>query len=115
MTAVMFANILENPKISDQSANEKGKMEKISNKTKTDGIFSEPPFFINQRPGKGLPPSSESALPSAAAGTQGPGQRKHRPAPDKKTGAMPENNRTFVLPAQAGYGPGARSTKNDTP
>ena len=38
MTAVMFANILENPKISDQSANEKGKMEKISNKTKTDGI-----------------------------------------------------------------------------
>ena len=90
-------------------------MEKISNKTKTDGIFSEPPFFINQRPGKGLPPSSENALPSAAAGTQGPGQRKHRPAPDKKTGAMPENNRTFVLPAQAGYGPGARSTKNDTP
>ena len=38
MTAVMFANILENPKISDQSANEKEKMEKISNKTKTDGI-----------------------------------------------------------------------------
>ena len=36
MTAVMFANILENPKISDQSANEKEKMEKISNKTKTD-------------------------------------------------------------------------------
>ena len=34
MTAVMFANILENPKISDQSANEKEKMEKISNKTK---------------------------------------------------------------------------------
>ena len=29
MTAVMFANILENPKISDQSANEKEKMEKI--------------------------------------------------------------------------------------
>ena len=28
MTAVMFANILENPKISDQSANEKEKMEK---------------------------------------------------------------------------------------
>ena len=26
MTAVMFANILENPKISDQSANEKEKM-----------------------------------------------------------------------------------------
>ena len=38
MTAVMFANILENPKISDQSANEKEKMGKISNKTKTDGI-----------------------------------------------------------------------------
>ena len=35
MTAVMFANILENPKISDQSANEKVKMEKITNKTKT--------------------------------------------------------------------------------
>ena len=29
MTAVMFANILENPKISDQSANEKEKMEKM--------------------------------------------------------------------------------------
>ena len=38
MTAVMFANILENPKISDQSANEKGKMEKTLEQQKYDII-----------------------------------------------------------------------------